>query len=81
MPELFPGVLQLITNLKGNKPLLNKEYRDFGVNRNPEFQYFVRNLLPEISPKRTQYKKILAAKKLCHRLPVLLTKIWVDDLG
>ena len=56
MPESFPGVLQLSTNLKGT-PLLNKEYRDFGVDGNPEFEYFVRNLLPEISPKRTQYKK------------------------
>ena len=56
VPEWFPGILQLSTNLKG-KPLLNKEYRDFGVNRNPEFEYFVKSLLSEICPKRTQCKK------------------------
>ena len=48
VPESFPGILQLSTNLKGT-PLLNKAYRDFGEDGNPEFEYFVRNLLPEIS--------------------------------
>ena len=62
VPESFPGILQLSTNLKGT-PLLNKAYRDFGEDGNPEFEYFVRYLLPEICPKRTQYKKNGCGKK------------------
>ena len=72
---IFPGVLQLSTDLKGKQPLLNKEYRDFGANRNPEFEYFVKYFLSEISPKRTHNtKKMVAAKKTCHRLSLLCTK-------
>ena len=56
VPDTFPGVLKIDANLKG-RPLLNPEYRDFGTNGNQEFKYFVKYLLSEISPKRTQYKR------------------------
>ena len=56
VPDTFPGVLKIDANLEG-RPLLNPEYRDFGTNGNQEFEYFVRYLLSEISPKRTQYKR------------------------
>lgn len=55
MPESFPGVLRISTNLKG-KPFLNEKYRDFGEDGNPEYEYFVKNLLSEITPTRTKYR-------------------------
>ena len=73
LPELFPGVLEFNANLKG-KPLLNREYRDFGANRNPEFEDFMKHLLSEISPTRNQHKKDDCCKNLCHRLSLLLMK-------
>ena len=56
VPDTFPGVLKVDANMEG-RPLLNPEYRDFGTNGNQEFEYFVKYLLSEISPKRTQYKR------------------------
>lgn len=54
MPDTFrPGVLKIDANLEG-RPLLNLKYRDFGTNRNQDFENFVKYLLLEISPKRTQ---------------------------
>ena len=57
VPETFPGVLRISPNHE-NKPMLNARYAKFGSKGVPEFEYFIKNLLSRVQPKRTRFRML-----------------------
>ena len=57
VPDSFPGILRIPPNQDG-KPLLNEHYATFGPGGVPAFEYFVKNMLQRVQPKRTKYKNL-----------------------
>ena len=57
VPETFPGVLRISPNHE-NKPMLNERYAKFGSKGVPEFEYFIKNLLSRVQPKRTRFRML-----------------------
>lgn len=53
LPSNFPGVLEINSD---SDSIFHEDYREFGENGYEELEFFFKQLLPKISPKRTNYK-------------------------
>ena len=57
VPRNFPGVLEICPgDPTGKQSNLHKDDCGSGENRNEEFEYFFKHLLPRIDPPQTKYK-------------------------